>query len=272
MRHDMARVVTERPRAGHGNSSKKWGRRLNTNEFDLDDHGPNRAPIARRRQYSNSKEFSDLLGPLRRYLRKQVGRPWDKVWSDITQTLDSRSLTGQHIFDHIRWEVEHEAWIAEEWSPVPQAALGCHRVGRWALRPSRHAASLQQAEAVARIPRGSIPEGASGAPGVWHLGFDCRRYPAVPRRRPTCLGTPRRRLVRPHVPACARAARSRDHAQRWTRSPDLSPGALRARRHEAGEQEGDSTRRAAPGTRSPRRGLQVTVASAFDVLALTGQP
>ena len=27
----------------------------------------------------NAKEFSDVLGPLRRYLRKQVGRPWDKV-------------------------------------------------------------------------------------------------------------------------------------------------------------------------------------------------
>src|SRR5207247_5947029 len=70
---------------------------------------------ARRRQYgSNWKDFSDLLGPLRRYLRKQVGRTWDKVWSEITQTLDSRSLTGQHIFDHIRSEVEQEAWIGED--------------------------------------------------------------------------------------------------------------------------------------------------------------
>jgi hypothetical protein len=113
MRHDMAKVVTERPRSGHGNPSRKWGRRLNPNEFDLDDHGTARAPIARRRQYSDWKAFSDLLGPLRRYLRKQVGRPWDKVWSEITRSLDSRSLTGQHIFDHIRWEVEQEAWIAE---------------------------------------------------------------------------------------------------------------------------------------------------------------
>jgi hypothetical protein len=69
----MAKVVTERPRRGHGNPSKKWGCRLNVKEFGLDDHGPTRAPIARRRQYgSNWKEFSDLLGPLRRYLRKQA--------------------------------------------------------------------------------------------------------------------------------------------------------------------------------------------------------
>ena len=85
MRSDMAKVVTERPRRGHGNPSKKWGRRLGKNEYDAEDHGPTRAPIARHHQYGwNAKEFSDLLGPLRRYLRKQVGRPWNKVWSEIS--------------------------------------------------------------------------------------------------------------------------------------------------------------------------------------------
>ena len=86
MRSDMAKVVTERPRRGHGNPSKKWGRRLRKHEYDAEDHGPTRAAIARRHQYGwNAKEFSDLLGPLRRYLHKQVGRPWDKVWSEITR-------------------------------------------------------------------------------------------------------------------------------------------------------------------------------------------
>ena len=115
MRKDMAKVVTEAPRRGHGNPSKKWGRRLSKNEYDLDDHGASRAPTARHRQYGwNAKDFSDVLGPLRRYLRKQVRRPWDKVWSEITHTLDSRSQTGQHILDHIRWEVEQDAWIGED--------------------------------------------------------------------------------------------------------------------------------------------------------------
>jgi len=91
MRKDMAKVVTEGPRRGHGNSSNKWGRRLTRDEYSLDDHGASRAPIARRRQYGwDAKEFSDLLGPLRRYLRKQVGRPWDKVWSEITQSIVRR--------------------------------------------------------------------------------------------------------------------------------------------------------------------------------------
>jgi hypothetical protein len=131
----MAKVVTERPRRGHGNSSKKWGRRLGKNEHDAEDHGPTRAPIARRHQYGwNAKEFSDLLGPLRRYLRKQVGRPWNKVWSEIVRNLDSRSLSGQHIFDHIRWEVEQHVFLRPDgnlyrnrWSElVPVSGLYVH--------------------------------------------------------------------------------------------------------------------------------------------------
>jgi hypothetical protein len=75
-------------------------------------HGATRAPISPHRQYGwNAKEFSDVLGPLRRYLRKQAGRPWDKVWSEIATTLDSRSLTGQHIFDHIRRELMDAVFV-----------------------------------------------------------------------------------------------------------------------------------------------------------------
>ena len=115
MRKDMAKVVTEAPRRGHANRSSKWGRRLTKDEYALDDHGASRAPVSRHRQYGwNAKEFSDSLGPLRRYLRKQIGRPWDKIWSEIATTLDSRSLTGQHIFDHIRWEVELDAWVGDD--------------------------------------------------------------------------------------------------------------------------------------------------------------
>jgi hypothetical protein len=54
MRDDMAKVVTERPRRGHGSPSKKWGRRLHPGEYELDDHGSSRAPIARRRQYGSN--------------------------------------------------------------------------------------------------------------------------------------------------------------------------------------------------------------------------
>lgn len=107
MRPDMAKVVTERPRRGHSNKSLKTGRRLSKDEFQLDDHGASRTPVSRHGQYGwDAKEFSDLLGPLRAYLRKQVGRPWNKVYSELSQTLDKRSISGLHIWDHVYSEVD----------------------------------------------------------------------------------------------------------------------------------------------------------------------
>lgn len=56
------------------------------------------------------RDFDDKLGPARRWLRSQVGRPWDKVRSDLLARFDTRTTAGRHIvFDHLLREVEHEA-------------------------------------------------------------------------------------------------------------------------------------------------------------------
>ena len=48
MRGDMAKVVTERPRRGHGNTSRKTtGRRIRSYDPDHDYDEPTRLPIAR---------------------------------------------------------------------------------------------------------------------------------------------------------------------------------------------------------------------------------
>jgi hypothetical protein len=119
MRPDMAKVVTERPRRGHSNKSMKTSKTLSRDEIhdmgDEDaDSGPGRHKASRRGQYGwDAKEFSDLLGPLRGYLKKQVGRPWNKVFSELCEHLDKRSITGQHIWDHIKYEVELNAYISD---------------------------------------------------------------------------------------------------------------------------------------------------------------
>lgn len=116
MRDDMAKVVTERPRRGHGNKSKKTTapriRRYDPNqEYDE----PTRLPIARRRQYGyDAKEFSDLINPLRRYLRSCMGRPWAKVHSELSQKLDRRSVSGSHIWDHVIREIEIDCYIGND--------------------------------------------------------------------------------------------------------------------------------------------------------------
>lgn len=52
------------------------------------------------------KGFADKLGPPRRWLRSHVGRPWNKVRSEMFARFDPRTLAGQHIvFDHLLQEV-----------------------------------------------------------------------------------------------------------------------------------------------------------------------
>ena len=48
------------------------------------------------------RSFDDKLGPAKRWLERQVGRPWDAVRSDLLQRFDTRTTPGRHIvFDHM---------------------------------------------------------------------------------------------------------------------------------------------------------------------------
>jgi hypothetical protein len=116
MRDDMAKVVTERPRRGHGNASKKTsGARIRRFDPDEDYDGPSRHPVARGRQYGyDAKEFSDLINPLKRFLRSSIGKPWAKVHSELSRKLDRRSVAGSHIWDHVMWEIESDCYIGED--------------------------------------------------------------------------------------------------------------------------------------------------------------
>jgi len=115
MREDMHKVVVERERHGSWKPGRKWGQRLVfVPNSDYEDQ-PMFASSARGRQYSgDSKHFSDVLGPLRGFVRSNIGRPWDKVFSELRQGLDVRKVTGLHIFDHVKWMVETDCWIGAD--------------------------------------------------------------------------------------------------------------------------------------------------------------
>jgi hypothetical protein len=57
--------------------------------------------------------FDDKLSPAERYLDAQVGRPWNKVRSELFARFDMRTTAGRHIlFDHLLRDVkagEHQA-------------------------------------------------------------------------------------------------------------------------------------------------------------------
>ena len=109
MRSDMQKVIVERPRWGSRRKSLKTAQRLDPRRVvdDLDfDSGPNRAPASR-----HEKHFNEHLQPLWRFLRSNLGRPWSKVHSEIRSRLDSRSVLGSHVLDHLDWEVATRCFL-----------------------------------------------------------------------------------------------------------------------------------------------------------------
>jgi len=126
MRSDMHKVIVERPRMLRSAwKNKKTARRLNADECaqalrgaEDYDSGPARASSAR-----YEKELNENLAPLRRYLARQVGRPWDKVYSEICKTIDTRSAIGlhvlQHVEDFIAVKTKIENGVVYQWSRWP---------------------------------------------------------------------------------------------------------------------------------------------------------
>lgn len=93
MRSDMFKVIVERPRyGGHGARKGRTPR-------DLEDY-PSQQGI-RRPYQKDGKNLNEHLAPLRRYLRKQVGRPWNKIYSEICAGLRA----GHPVHDHVRQHV-----------------------------------------------------------------------------------------------------------------------------------------------------------------------
>lgn len=92
MRADMYKVIVERPRRGkQGDTAAARLRR----DFD----GPMRLGMRAGYGYRN---LNENLAPLRRYLHAQLGRPWNKVFSEICAGIDRRNTVQQHIHQHIR--------------------------------------------------------------------------------------------------------------------------------------------------------------------------
>lgn len=105
MRPDMHKVVVERPRWNPGPA--KLNRQAN-----LD---PDLLPRCEgmRRPYKSRKAFTDLLGPLRRWLRAQVGRPWDDVHSEACAVIKPDSIVRAHIKTHLLEFVHRHTFVRD---------------------------------------------------------------------------------------------------------------------------------------------------------------
>lgn len=98
MRKDMPQVLIERPRSGSRVRGYRRQRSL-SRRVPVGDR-PKREGI-RRREAGADKYFSDLFGPLKRYLRRNVGRPWDNVFSEICEHARLDNVAQQHLRRHV---------------------------------------------------------------------------------------------------------------------------------------------------------------------------
>lgn len=94
MREDMWRVIIDRPRRGGDRGRKR-------RPVPLEDL-PKQEGMRRRHILSGDwKSQKDHLSPLRRYLERQVGRPWDKVYAEIAEHLRADCTVQQHLREHL---------------------------------------------------------------------------------------------------------------------------------------------------------------------------
>jgi hypothetical protein len=112
--HRLGEVVIERPRGGMRISLKKvtgYKKELKkiTDEAAADGLlSPYLVKTRRRTKY-----FSDNLGPLRRWLRSHEGEPWDAVYQEICQLIETQTLCGQHLLSHVWDLVERDVEIID---------------------------------------------------------------------------------------------------------------------------------------------------------------
>jgi hypothetical protein len=176
MRPDMAKVIVERPRTGSRQKCRK-GYRKQWGQMAPEDW-PKRERIKDHK--GGTKQFNEHLRPLRRYLRKQVGRPWNLVFAEICVHIRQDSVVQSHVRDHIPDIVEIAA--------IEIDGVACHGVGYRLGRPlvashwmelyvcprtgllkkiKRHRATPRPAEPVERVPIDATRE-YRRVDGIWY--------------------------------------------------------------------------------------------------------
>lgn len=111
MRKDMGKVITEKPRRGssYKKDAKGYKKRLQKEGLDVV-----RSERIKARTKGGDRDFTDVIGPLEGFLEKNVGRPWDKVLSEINASLPATGgVSYIHARDHLFQLVETKTRLIE---------------------------------------------------------------------------------------------------------------------------------------------------------------
>jgi len=110
MRKDIAKVICERQRSGSRDKNpvsgfrRQFHPRMSACEDyeDFMDSHPSVESKTLRLGYEG-RQFSDRLGAIAGLIRKNVGRKWDKVYSNLCkQVSPTGTVTEQHVHSHLK--------------------------------------------------------------------------------------------------------------------------------------------------------------------------
>lgn len=95
----MNKVIVERPRMGSRRRSRKKGYRKYIERTRVEDL-PRHEPMLGRWK-GREKHLNEHLGPMRRFLRSNVGRPWNKVHQELCEHVNFDNAVQAHVLSHI---------------------------------------------------------------------------------------------------------------------------------------------------------------------------
>lgn len=110
MRRDLNKLLCEEERNG---SSRSYKEVRNKKDFRIidEDFSAGRESMTKRYMIAGiNKEFGEHLNPLYGIVRKNVGRRWDDVYSELCEVFDFRSHINAHILVHLWDYVERDTF------------------------------------------------------------------------------------------------------------------------------------------------------------------
>ena len=105
MRPDLNKVLTEQPRGGSDSSNLKTRARFKNydeareDRYSLPKTGKMLMGNRDLGSHDESKVFTDRLGPVKRWVDSQVGRNWDKVYSEIRRSFPNTNKQNHHLLN-----------------------------------------------------------------------------------------------------------------------------------------------------------------------------
>jgi hypothetical protein len=128
MRPDMVKVIVERERNG---TFRNYHHARNKKTFATKDieEALTHEGMRRRHKYlynSAGKSLNENLSPLKGFLNSRVGKPWNKVYSELNEFVNPRNAVQKHIREHVDGFVELHAHKDEQGN--------YYRVSRWGGR------------------------------------------------------------------------------------------------------------------------------------------